>query len=46
MKLLDIIYNLLMRWHIAALRQEVLNRKFDDLTDPTFLDRALAEEET
>lgn len=45
MKLMAWIEDVLDRMAVAYLRRKVLYRKLDGLTDPTFLDRALAGEE-
>lgn len=45
MRFVEWVEDLLDRMAIAYLRRKVLHRKLEGLTDPTFLDRALAGEE-
>lgn len=45
MRVVAWIKDVLDRVEVAYLRRKILNRKLEGLTDPTFLDRALAGEE-
>ena len=44
MRIIAAVRDLVLSIHNAHLRRKVLNRKLQGLTDPTFLDRALAGE--
>lgn len=41
MKIINLIRNWIDYIQVTAMRRQVLNRKLDGLTDPTFLDRAV-----
>lgn len=43
-KIINKIHDLIDSLYVSYLRRRILNRKLDDLTDQTFLDRAIAGE--
>jgi len=45
MAILHKLQELVDRMHIAYLRRQILRSRLEALTDPTFLDRAIAKEE-